>query len=126
MNDALTIQIGRDSRRYRIVLTDAPASFDGFGTLSLGHVDQELGRGRSEDCRYVLIDEKHFDWQTMRYRSGLHVAVTAENNPFDAYLLDASEVQRTLWQALEAGLNARNVRQETISATLAAAQDAKA
>jgi hypothetical protein len=94
----------REPVYYRIGLTDAPEAFDGFGTLTIGHIDEKLGRDRYEPCRFVLINEKHFDWQEMRYRSGLHVLATHAHNMFDVYLPDSDDATALLWQALEHGL----------------------
>jgi hypothetical protein len=47
----------------------APAAYDGFGTEDLGTECYEANRGRP--WRKVRIDPRHYDWQTMRYASGM-------------------------------------------------------
>lgn len=63
-----------DESDYEIVLTTAPKDYDGFGTIELSprvgldHCDRPLRR--------VAIRPEHWEWQTLRYGSGLHAVAT--------------------------------------------------
>jgi len=59
--DTFKISIGDTEQNYILCTTTAPKSYDGFGTI-------ELTTGA---VRNVLIQEKHFTWQSSRYYSGL-------------------------------------------------------
>ncbi len=57
----------------RVVYTTAPEAYDGFGTVTLAEVAGIDSHGRA--IRKVGIRPEHWDWQTQRYGSGMHVAV---------------------------------------------------
>jgi hypothetical protein len=59
----ITVGFHNDTRTYDLYRTTAPENYDGFGTVTLTHVD--------DDERIVLIEVPHVEWQTIRYRSGL-------------------------------------------------------
>lgn len=59
----ITITIGESSITYIAALTDAPESYDGFGTFTIEHL--------GFDDRIVLIPKEQVDWQTSRYASGM-------------------------------------------------------
>jgi len=58
-----------------ITITDAPESYDGFGTCTIEYLGARTRRG---PLRRVETPERHAEWQRMRYSSGLHVAMTPE------------------------------------------------
>lgn len=53
--------------------TNAPADFDGFGTVTLDAVDV---RRNATTWRRVEIRTEHRDWQETRYRSGNHAVLS--------------------------------------------------
>ena len=57
----LRLKIGTIERVYILRKTNAPAEYDGFGTLTIY---------KSAENRYVLIEDKNFQWQESRYYSG--------------------------------------------------------
>ncbi|MEE9612556.1 MAG: hypothetical protein V3W19_14980 [Desulfatiglandales bacterium] len=57
----IPVQIGEWSRTYLPHWTNAPAAYDGFGTLQLYD---------GKDKRLVLIVDHHVDWHIQRYGSG--------------------------------------------------------
>ena len=60
----------------RVAYTAAPVDYDGFGTTTLDPTAGTDDRGRP--IRKVGIFPKHWEWQTVRYGSGMHVAVTED------------------------------------------------
>ena len=55
--------------------TDAPVDFDGFSTRTVKVVGKnEKGR----DVRLIEILKRDYDWQTMRYSSGMFIFYTNE------------------------------------------------
>ncbi len=83
--------IGEIRYSYLLYMTTAPVRYDGFGTLTIYDCG---GVGTGSVKRYVLIDEKHLDWQTGRYASGLYCA-----EPCDA--IDANDLAQRLWRAIQ-------------------------
>lgn len=68
-------------RTFTVVETDAPCDYDGFGSLEMeregtlegdGH-PHHIGDTTTSMRRVMLVDVKHFEWQTARYRSGMFV-----------------------------------------------------
>jgi hypothetical protein len=57
-------------------LTDAPESYDGFGTKTV-EVTEFVNRN-SEPIRKVKIEEANLYWQEMRYSSGLRLNILPE------------------------------------------------
>jgi hypothetical protein len=68
---------------WRIVDTNAPKDYDGFGTFTVHEY---------EGTRTVLIREEHYDWQTIRYQSG--------NNWSRPSDFDGALVAEELWKRL--------------------------
>ena len=54
----------------RLRVTDSPEGYDGFGTKTVEWLGCSTKKG---PVRTVEIQDEHFDWQTMRYSSGLHL-----------------------------------------------------
>lgn len=54
------------SKDYVVVDTNAPETYDGFGTLTLFT--------RDDGSREVAVERRHLNWQAGRYRSGLYRA----------------------------------------------------
>jgi len=88
MQTSITVTIGQANIRYVLGVTSAPPEYDGFGTLTL----YDAGEGR-ERQRYVLIHDRHEDWQRMRYSSGLFAY-----QPSDA--LDERTISQQLYDAI--------------------------
>ncbi len=61
-----------------VYYTTAPEAFDGFGTRTL---DPEFASDGPHVVRKVLIQDAHARWQTERYASGWHCAVTEAELP---------------------------------------------
>ena len=86
MNVTIDITVDGDAAQrveYLAFKTDAPKSYDGFGTLNL------------LDCgsrRVVLIQREHFLWQQARYASGLHLFEPLECTP--------GALQEIIWQRI--------------------------
>lgn len=76
---AVKVMIGKFEAEYVLYNTKAPAAYDGFGTISL---DTHSG-GRT-----VAIQVRNEEWQTMRYRSGLHQAEKLDDPGMDVWLAD--------------------------------------
>jgi hypothetical protein len=55
--------------------TDAPESYDGFGTVTLETLKTSSRRGKS--VRLVAIQKQNENWQIPRYASGNHFAIKA-------------------------------------------------
>ena len=51
-----------------IAYTTAPDAYDGFGTVTLS----EAGLLDRKPLRKVQIEQAHYDWQSMRYGSGMY------------------------------------------------------
>lgn len=64
------------AKRLRTAYTTAPIDYDGFGTVTYDHDAGTDNRGLT--IRKVRIEPEHWDWQTMRYGSGLHGVATPE------------------------------------------------
>ena len=79
----INIQIGETKSSWEVWETDAPAEYDGFGTFQIMAVDKE---------RTVLIRTEHWDWQTQRYSSGMHLHKPSS--------LAEEDVQMFLWNRL--------------------------
>ncbi len=52
--------------------TDAPESYDGFGTRTIQTLRAKRQDGRESSLRVVQIDDEYDDWQRGRYASGLY------------------------------------------------------
>lgn len=63
----IEVKVGRIERVYHVFRTDAPASYDGFGTFEVW-VMKMAGRL----TRVVAVDVRHEEWQLGRYASGMH------------------------------------------------------
>ena len=61
------ITIGDFERTYCAMQTEAPANYDGFGTIQI-----YSGPRDGKTVRYVLVDVDHKTWQEGRYGSGLY------------------------------------------------------
>ncbi len=77
MRTEIAVTIGGWGRCYVLVRTDAPSSYDGFGTLELyttqGGTKEGYPPAKEPGLeRSVLVDVEHQEWQEGRYRSGLH------------------------------------------------------
>jgi len=76
----MTIESMTEIRR----LTDAPKSYDSFGTWTV----RIWGIRRGALVREVAIKEEHLEWQDSRYWSGCHVCLDPDDcrrHPPDAY-----------------------------------------
>jgi hypothetical protein len=72
-------EMARPRKEY---YTSAPEAYDGFGTLTL----EVVGKCRRGNVvRKVSTPVEHFEWQTMRYGSGLHT-YTSERCPLEMYV----------------------------------------
>lgn len=60
--------------------TTAPEAYDGFGTKTIEVVGDWVSKsnGQRKPVRKVQIDPEHFNWQSMRYSSGMHPTWTEE------------------------------------------------
>ena len=63
---------------YYAVCTSAPVDYDGFGTITL--LPDYYFSDTGKECRLVLIEKDHLQWQTMRYRSGVHRVEAADDD----------------------------------------------
>lgn len=64
-------------KRFIERMTDAPESYDGFGTITIKIVGtSQLAMAAGNPVRLVHIDEEHDDWQTSRYDSGGYAYTT--------------------------------------------------
>jgi hypothetical protein len=57
--------------------TTAPDVYDGFGTVTVVVGAGETSKGTL--VRAVLVLKQHWDWQTGRYASGLHMAASSDD-----------------------------------------------
>lgn len=77
-NDPLAVetlqQLNYEPREYEMVATTAPEDYDGFGTFTAG---------THGPLRVVAIEPEHVRWQTMRYLSGVSVAVPMDSADLD-------------------------------------------
>lgn len=67
-----TRQRKRPAIQFEQRYTTAPVDYDGFGTRDRG----VAGYDGDKPVRLVEIDPRHLEWQTGRYGSGLHAALT--------------------------------------------------
>lgn len=58
------------------IYTTAPANYDGFSTRE---ESADCGRDGAKIIRRVTVETEHREWQTGRYASGLHMAISAES-----------------------------------------------
>lgn len=73
------IQIGdRLDALYIPAFTHAPRAYDGFGTIEVDKIQS----GDKEE-RLVFIRKEHFEWQTLRYRSGAYSVWQDEMFPIE-------------------------------------------
>jgi hypothetical protein len=70
IEDEVEVRLWQE-RDATVQFTDAPADYDGFGTITLEEVD---------GMRKVLIINEHLNWQRMRYWSGLHQVLDQAGN----------------------------------------------
>lgn len=89
------LNLGLGPAGFRLLRTDAPVAYDGFGTMTVADSSE----------RYVLVPEIHAEWQVQRYLSGLHLAEWSD-------ALDAEQLRQILWEALQHGLKALNPNEE--------------
>jgi hypothetical protein len=84
MSTKITVTIGKFERTYTLVETNAPPRYDGFGTFEVydSEPNRRTPRDRSEAdrSRFVLVDDKHLEWQQGRYGSGLYTYQVEEND----------------------------------------------
>ena len=86
----ITIAIGGDTAEpviYHPVETNAPKDYDGFGTFEVATYNTGDG-----ERRIVLIRSEHYQWQTMRYSSGMNRWQEAE--------YDEAAITEVLWKRL--------------------------
>ncbi len=57
---------------YTLIHTSAPVGYDGFGTKIVKSFSGDIN---GKLLRAVMIENKHLEWQTQRYMSGLHEAI---------------------------------------------------
>ena len=77
MKTIIPMKVGQWEREYVLMLTDAPRSYDGFGTFTLFDPDCPLevdGVMTKGNVRLVMVPTQHEGWQEGRYASGLHLA----------------------------------------------------
>jgi hypothetical protein len=70
--------------------TDAPRDYDGFGTIEVADYSYEKHVNRT-----VLVRDEYYDWQTMRYASGMHVFAATEH--------DVKHIEAELWKRVQNG-----------------------
>lgn len=60
--------------------TTAPEAYDGFGTATVAAEWAHVNHSKTmcKPVRKVSIPDEHFQWQSMRYGSGLHPTWTEE------------------------------------------------
>lgn len=77
-DDAMAYRAVRvvDASDYRVVLTSAPECYDGFGTVTLAAGVGSDHAGRV--LRRVGVRPEHYEWQALRYGSGLHVVASED------------------------------------------------
>lgn len=75
------ININGNERIYLIYVTSAPEEYDGFGTITVKK--SPLGKKR-----YILIHEKHLDWQINRYLSGRHLAEECDLDNIERFIAE--------------------------------------
>jgi hypothetical protein len=88
----IEVKVGRIERVYHVYRTDAPASYDGFGTIEVWKM---LMAGKLS--RVVMVDERHEEWQKGRYRSGMH-----EVDP--EYATALHEIESTMFERMVKGI----------------------
>jgi hypothetical protein len=86
----LHLAIGEIRYDFLLYMTTAPARYDGFGTMTIYDCGG-LGTGKVE--RFVVINEKHLDWQIGRYASGLYCSEPCN-------LIDANDLAQRFWNAI--------------------------
>jgi hypothetical protein len=79
MSTQITVTIGTFERSYTLVETNAPQRYDGFGTFEV-YDSGPKDRSDADQTRFVLVDDKHLEWQQGRYGSGLYVSKVEEND----------------------------------------------
>ena len=60
---------------YVMRYTDAPPSYDGFGTIVFETTEKKTPLGQ---LRCVMIAKQHLDWQETRYASGMYASLTPQ------------------------------------------------
>jgi hypothetical protein len=91
------LQIGSRKADYIATITDAPPSYDGFGTFTVRDYGHSIDCGdlvTKGNARLTLTPEEHLKWQTARYQSGLHAAIPAEE------LLAESDLEEAVYRRL--------------------------
>lgn len=68
----------------RLMVTPANDRYDGFGTETVMVLDQKTRSGNH--WRLVEILDEHFNWQTMRYSSGMYPCIPVET--YDEWVRD--------------------------------------
>lgn len=101
MSATINIAIGQapfDDERmtsWEIWETDAPRDYDGFGTFTIMEYEDKLSsKADPPMLRTVLIRCEHWNWQTARYSSGMHLSRPAG--------LDPADVAAFLWKRVSA------------------------
>lgn len=73
------------------LVTTAPESYDGFGTVTLSRLPYRLTKGIGKGpCRVVKIEDSALDWQRQRYASGMYLRLTPDE--FNSWV-SAGEVE---------------------------------
>lgn len=75
-----------------IIYTDAPESFDGFGTFTL---DTGYGETAKGPIRQAAVHQDYLDWQTARYGSGMYLAVPPEEFEEIKDLMESQKARKT-------------------------------
>ena len=78
--------------QWRLVDTDAPKEYDGFGTFTVHQYEGSRDEWKRDSVRVVLIREEHFGWQTTRYASGLQL--------WKPSAFDSATISEVLWKRL--------------------------
>ena len=100
----ITVTIGRDTRPYFAFITTAPADLDLPSTVTVhtstvadaDPIAHDEIRSRMP-ARLVLVDAMKRGWQKARYRGNQHLVV-----PADPQLAGLNDLERWLWQRLQA------------------------
>lgn len=74
----MIIKVGQYEGVYsdKLWWTQAPASYDGFGTFTIYHEDNR---------RAVAVRVEHESWQILRYHSGMYATEPVEHSDLNDY-----------------------------------------
>ena len=104
---SIEVTIGRETRLYHAVITNAPITLDAPATVTLhtapladvcAMAAEPIAMNATRKAspgRLVLIDGTELDWQRARYREGRHLFA-----PVDPILVGLNTLQHWLWSRI--------------------------